>query len=685
PANPEYNPLAALSKTVRFDDNGHFAWGDVPDDAALCAHHSGTMSCTACHSSWNPSCYGCHLPQKADKKMPELHNEGDVGLNYTAYNWQTLRSEVYMLARDGIVTGQKINPVRSACAIHVGSYNKNRESIYYQQQTISAEGLSGIAFSTNVPHTVRGKGETKTCTDCHLSRDNDNNALIAQLLMHGTNFTNLIGKYCWVACADHGLFAVQVTETAEPQTVIGSYLHKLSFPDDYRKHVEHGRQYELFHEHPGNDISQPLLNPFRKPEVLACQLRGEYVYAACGKAGFRIFDVAFTDHKGFSERMVTAPVSPVGQRFYVRTKYCTDVAAPTTIAPDPTRTHLPENREQPVHAMYAYIYVTDKYEGLIMVGAGTLLDGNPLNNFVKKDVVFNPDGILNGARSIEIVGTNAYICCDVGLVVVSIENPKEPQITEIIDSEILTHPTDVAVQFRYGFVCDHEGIKVLDTTDPAHPKYLTKIELHEAHKIYVARTYGYVAAGSQGLVILDLKDPAHPKIDQIYNAGGKICELHDVKLGITYTSEFAYLADGHNGLHVVQLTSPDTPGYAGFSPRPTPRLVGTFKIPKGGHAVAISEGIDRDRAVDEAGNQIAVFGRVGARPLNLEEQRRLYLQGGDIWTVADPKRDYSIPEAPAREAALRKAIEDLYGPGRHPAREQIAQPLEAPGKATLRQ
>ena len=89
-------------------------------------------------------------------KMPELHNAGDISRNYVSYNFQTLRDDVFMLARDGDVTKNRINPARSSCAIHVGSYNANRESIYVQQQTVSAEGLSGIAFSTNVPHTVRG-------------------------------------------------------------------------------------------------------------------------------------------------------------------------------------------------------------------------------------------------------------------------------------------------------------------------------------------------------------------------------------------------------------------------------------------------------------------------------------------------------------------------------------------------
>jgi hypothetical protein len=55
--------------------------------------------------------------------------------------------------------------------------------------------------------------------------------------------------------------------------------------------------------------------------------------------------------------------------------------------------------------------------------------------------------------------------------------------------------------------------------------------------------------------------------------------------------------------------------------------------------VAISKGLDRDRAVDESGNQIGVFGRVGARPLNLEEQHRLYLRCGKVWKVCDDPTD----------------------------------------------
>jgi hypothetical protein len=655
PSSEHYNVKSHVAKTVHLEEDGKLHWGGVPS-RGKCAHDNAAMSCIACHSSWNPSCFGCHLPQKANMKMPSLHNEGDVSRNYVAYNFQTLRDDVYMLAKDGNATGNRTGPARSSCAIHVGSYNANRESIYVQQQTVSAEGAAGIAFSTNVPHTVRGgpgttydgmrdvsgTHETKMCTDCHVSKANDNNALMAQLLMQGTNYVNFIGKYCWVAAGEHGFEGVVVTETKEPQAVIGSNLHRLAFPDYFEEHVERGRELEHAHEHPGKDIGEQFTRPFSKNEILSLQARGEFLYAACGEGGLRVFDIAFIDHKGFSERIVSAPVSPKGQRLFVRTSYATSVAAPTTIAPDPTRTHREANDEQPIHAMYAYIYVTDREEGLILVNAATLLDGNPTNNFLEREVTFNPGGILKGAKSVTIVGTYAYVCCDKGLVVISLENPKCPQVVHVVGEDVLHCPTAVQVQFRYAYVCDHEGIKVLDVTHLDHPVPVSALELEDAHNIYLARTYAYVAAGKQGLVILDIKKPDEPVIDQIYTANGCINDLHDVKLGITYVSEFAYLADGENGLRVVQLTSAETLGNDGFSPRPTPQLIATYEIPKGGHALAISKGIDRDRAVDESGNQIAVFGRVGARPLNLAEQHRMYLKNGKVWQVSDNPFDLDI-------------------------------------------
>ena len=95
------------------------------------------------------------------------------------------------------------------------------------------------------------------------------------------------------------------------------------------------------------------------------------------------------------------------------------------------------------------------------------------------------------------------------------------------------------------------------------------------------------------------------------------------------------MADGKNGLKVVQLTAPDTqPRFYGFSPDPKPYLISWRKTQS--PALGISKGLDRDRAVDETGNQIAVFGRIGSRPFVAKEMERLYMRpDGGIWTVKD--------------------------------------------------
>ena len=59
--------------------------------------------------------------------------------------------------------------------------------------------------------------------------------------------------------------------------------------------------------------------------------------------------------------------------------------------------------------------------------------------------------------------------------------------------------------------------------------------------------------------------------------------------------------------------------------------------------MALSKGLDRDRAADESGNQVSVFNRLGARPFNAEEMRRLYLRGGRLYTVIDDP-----PQPPGR-------------------------------------
>lgn len=655
PGTRDYTEKSRYAKTIQKDNS---TWGTQPNDNERLAHRDENMTCFACHSSWVTSCFGCHLSMQANRKMPNRHNEGGDSRNFTQYNFQVLRDDIFMLGRDGTVTGNRIAPVRSSSAVLVSSQNQNREWIYSQQQTVSAEGFAGQAFNTHVPHTVRAT-ETKTCSDCHVSERNDNNAWLAQVYLQGTNFVNFMGRFVYVA-AEHSLEAAVATERNDPQAVYGSTLHRIVYPNNYRKFVEGGSELKQVYEHHGN------------PKVLQVQLRGEYAYVAAGEGGLRVYDVAQIDHKGFSERITTAPISRFGQRFWVKSKYATAVAAPSTLAVDPARWRMKRdgtmidpvgaakltgeerkqliNEEQPIHPLYAYIYFIDKYEGLIPVNAATILDGDPLNNYLTRALdpakypngAFNPRGVLTNANNITIAGNYAYITTDEGLVIVSIVDPINPRVVREIRKPELMHPKAIAIQFRYGFVVDSEGLKVIDVTVPEQARMVkgALVPLRHAHDVYVARTYAYVANGSEGIAIIDVERSEQPQLDQTFNADGKLNDTHQVKIAMTNASLFAYVADGKNGLRILQLTSPETmPEYAGFSPRPRPVLIATLKTK--GKAVGVSKGLDRDRAVDESGNQVSVFGRRGARPFNLDEIMRILRTNdgiGDWLFVSDSPR-----------------------------------------------
>lgn len=636
PASPHYNAASRYAKTVQRDGK---TWGDVPIDIKtrkmVLAHEDRTISCQVCHSSWATSCFGCHLPLKANKYQPTNKFEGTVSRFYTSYNPQVVRDDVFMLGLDGTVKDNRLAVLRSSSAVIVSSQNANREWIYHQQQTFSAEGYSGQAFNPHFPHTTSGAGTTKNCTDCHLSRKNDNNAWMTQLLGFGTGTVNFFGRFAYVATGEKGFYAIPWTEQSEPQAALGSDLHRIAYPDFYSKHQARNLELPEAHHHHGHDALKQMANLFsgEHAEVRDLTVRGEFLYTAAGHGGFEVLDVANIQNKGFSERIVTAPFSPLGWKTYVATKDATSVTLPSTLALDPARKRLPENEEQPIHMLYAYAYITDREEGLVMVNVATLVDGNPRNNFLKKDIVFNPDHQLDGATHSFVAGTRLYVTCEKGLSVVDIDKPGTPRMVGGYSGPFLKRPRYIQIQFQYAFVTDDEGLKVLDISDPDRPRPVEGgvVRFEDAHKVYLARTYAYVAAGKQGLAIVNIKNPARPVIDQFYTAGGKINDLHDVKIGSVNASMYALLADGKNGFRVVQLISPDSvPNAMGFSPRPNPQLIANFKTK--GPALAISRGLDRDRVVDETGNQTVVFGRRGSRPFHLDEMAGFLRHGSDFFS-----------------------------------------------------
>lgn len=621
PGNRGYNREAARAKLMS-DNVKTQNWGGAVKPAAR-AHKDEEMMCSTCHTSWTTSCSGCHLPIEANWKSERQHYEGGETRNFATYNPQVNRDDLFMLGRHGPAKGNRIAPTRSSSALVLSSTNANRERIYVQQPPVAASGYSSQAFAPHFPHTVR-REETKRCTDCHVSADNDNNAIMAQLLMQGTGWVNFVGFHAYVGEAG-GISAVQITEWEEPQAVIGSYLQRYAFPDWYAAHRQRESELQTARRHAAGEVG-------------CLQLRGEYLYAAEGKNGFRVYDAASIANKGFSQRLITAPFSPLGHDTHIATENATCMALPTNQPIHPPRNQgelmRDINLEQPFHPIYNYAAIVDSREGLILTDINTLADGEPRNNFLSRALTWNVNGILNGARHVLFGGHYLYVLADAGLVILDLNEPLRPKLAATLP---LNEARGAYLQFRYLFVTDADGMKIVDVTLPERPRLVpgALVALEDAQRIYVARTYAYIAAGREGLAIVDVTRPEQPTLYQKFAADGRLNDARDVVIGAAYASLFAYVADGRNGLKVVQLISPDSqPNFYGFSPAPQPELIAWYQTPE--PALALSRGLERDRAVDETGHQIAVFGRIGSRPFNLEEMKTLYYRkDGTPWRVRD--------------------------------------------------
>ncbi|MEO8673657.1 MAG: hypothetical protein ABI411_20275, partial [Tahibacter sp.] len=381
PLSPRYNEKATRAHTMSRDTAQQTFGADVALDQR--AHGDDKMLCYTCHTSWTTSCGGCHLPIQANAKTEVHKYEGGFTRNFATYNPQVARDDMFFLGVHGSIKDHKIAPVRSSSALVLSSTNINRERIYIQQPPVSSSGYSSQAFAPHYPHTER-KTETKTCTDCHLSKDNDNNAILAQTLLLGTRFVDFIGYNAWVG-GGGSVSAVQVTEWDEPQAVIGSYLHRYAYPDWYKQHQDRGMRLPNAQEHSAGDTT-------------CIQLRGEYLFTSQGSNGMRVYDVASIGNKGFSQKLITAPFSPLGQDTHLSTKNATCVVLPTTqpVAPSRSVSELMQgaNEEQPMHSLYKYAFITDAVEGLIAADIETLGNQEPRDNFLTRAMTWNDGGVL---------------------------------------------------------------------------------------------------------------------------------------------------------------------------------------------------------------------------------------------------------------------------------------------------
>jgi hypothetical protein len=98
---------------------------------------------------------------------------------------------------------------------------------------------------------------------------------------------------------------------------------------------------------------------------------------------------------------------------------------------------------------------------------------------------------------------------------------------------------------------------VLDITDPATPTLEGSFDTSgQACGVAVAGNYAFVADGSDGLQVIDISDPASPFLVGSF-------DTDDSARAVTTFAGHAFVAAARSGLQVIEVRDPVAPSLAG--------------------------------------------------------------------------------------------------------------------------
>jgi hypothetical protein len=621
----------------------------------------GGLECYTCHSSWQPNCLTCHLKMDVSKARQEIWfgngNNEDIFFQLFSYT----RSPFY-LGRAGDVEGNKVAPYRSTMQVHLSVVN-GESTVVDNVMMSSANSLSSLASNPYFPHTVR-ETETKSCARCHTLVDDQsriaNDHLLAEASGQGSGRYMNIGDFVLAAT---GVGLEQMDIKAEPENKPG-----VSFPG-----------FDLSDVDPRSSVDFPT--PAATDIAL---LRGvAFVNGSSDVAdvaivahagGASIIDVTGRDNAGLpptslgevdgigavtsvdvidtaashSRRFIAATADEVCTVEFVEVLEPTHVAnvldggAALSVSPLACVGHQKTGVTRVrLHGRFALL-AHDAGVSVVELGDGPSPSdlGEPLGEVA----TFSAPGVVDVASSGRFIyaaaGAGGVVVFDAGPLLYPLFAPRDPSTALTVDTEAVG-AIDAAV---------------LQTTPDCRG-----IALQGSHLL--------IAGGVNGLHIVDVAVPADPVLERTIrdiDNGVPLDDANAVVVAATPTRNYAVVADGQNGVRVVNITpqvdfrtrlaevaaDPNAPGNRGFrlsNERADPLtpfdakndnldasavaivtgVVGTapfrniFTFPTDGPALALAKGLSFDNIADKSGRPLRDSWSIGSTPLDQDLVARM--------------------------------------------------------------
>jgi len=204
----------------------------------------------------------------------------------------------------------------------------------------------------------------------------------------------------------------------------------------------------------------------------------------------------------------------------------------------------------------------------------------------------------SSSQGVAVVGNYAYVAAGAyGLYILDVSTPSAPSLVGVYDTPGFANA--VAPYGHFAYVAEGSGLLIIDISVPSAPtlagSYATT---HPAMRVALMIGYthisAYVSCGYGGLEIVDVTSPSNPSWVKSQDTPGYargldiwgdyicIADKYSMQViditplaivgsygcqgfaqGLAVRSGLAYVADGYNGLQIIDLTDPADPDVAG--------------------------------------------------------------------------------------------------------------------------
>jgi hypothetical protein len=177
-------------------------------------------------------------------------------------------------------------------------------------------------------------------------------------------------------------------------------------------------------------------------------------------------------------------------------------------------------------------------------------------------------GVADGAyREIVLAGQIVYVADELGLRLISVDDPTSPHQISFINLIDNGQPTiGVAVSGTVACLAgSYGGVAIVDVSDPVNPELVGSCDTPGTTQgVAIAGNRVYAADSQSGLRIIDISNAGMPTEMGFFDTPG--CAM-----SVTVSDTIAYVSDGGGGIQIVNVFKPftptlisayDTPGWA---------------------------------------------------------------------------------------------------------------------------